>query len=339
MADFPDCKYVETIRQALWNGSEFGRAAVMVGSGFSRNAESVGVQAARFPLWGDLVMRLVGRLYPSARHSQAEREHIVQRASATSGALRMAEEFESAFGRQKLDEMLLEAIPDNDFRPGSLHRLLLELPWVDVLTTNYDTLLERSAQPLLSHRYTAIRTVDDIPLAMRPRITKLHGTFPAHRPFILTEEDFRTYPNRFAAFVNLAQQAFMENVVCLLGFSGDDPNFLHWTGWVRDNLGDSAPWIYLCGLLGLSDSQRRLLYRRNVTPIDLTPLFPTEEFPDVDERHRLATEWLLLSLEAGRPPDPLDWPSEPGPRSAPSPRLPEILPPHYDAPQKETFHP
>ena len=49
----------------------------------------------------------------------------------------------SAFGRQKLDEMLLEAIPDNDFRPGRLHRLLLDLPWVDVLTTNYDTLLEQ----------------------------------------------------------------------------------------------------------------------------------------------------------------------------------------------------
>jgi hypothetical protein len=131
----------------------------------------------------------------------------------------------------------------------------------------------------------------------------------------------------------------MENVVCLVGFSGDDPNFLHWTGWVRDNLGDSAPYIYLCGLLGLNDSQRRLLYRRNVTPIDLTPLFPTREFPDVDERQRLATEWLLLSLEAGRPPDPLDWPAEPAPLTERSPRLPDILPRSYDAPQKESFHP
>jgi hypothetical protein len=52
MADFPDRKYIETIRQALWNGSEFGRAAVMIGSGFSRNAEPVGIQTARFPLWG-----------------------------------------------------------------------------------------------------------------------------------------------------------------------------------------------------------------------------------------------------------------------------------------------
>lgn len=339
MADFPDCKYVETIRQALWNGTEFGRAAVMVGSGFSRNADPVGVRAAQFPLWGDLVTQLVSRLYPPARHSAVERDRIVQRASATSGALRLAEEFESAFGRQKLDEMLLETIPDNGFRPARLHRLLLDLPWVDVLTTNYDTLLERSAQELIGRKYSVIRTVGDIPLAMRPRITKLHGTFPAHRPFILTEEDFRTYPHEFAAFVNLAQQTFMENVICLLGFSGDDPNFLHWTGWVRDNLGDSAPWIYLCGLLNLNDSQRRLLYRRNVTPIDLTPLFPRTDFPEEDERQRLAAEWLLLSLEAGKPPDPLKWPSVPDPLSKPSPRLPDVLPPRGDAPQKESWQP
>ena len=339
MADFPDCKYIETIRQALWNGSEFGRSAVMVGSGFSRNAEPVGVQTGRFPLWGELVRRLVVRLYPPTRHTDADRDRIVERASATSGALRMAEEFESAFGRLKLDELLLEAIPDNNFRPGRLHQLLLDLPWADVLTTNYDTLLERTANAVVGRKYSPVRTVDEIPLAARPRITKLHGTFPAHRPFILTEEDFRTYPKRFAAFVNLAQQAFMENVVCLLGFSGDDPNFLHWTGWVRDNLGDSAPWIYLCGLLDLNDSQRRLLYRRNVTPVDLTPLFPKDEFPDTEERHSLAVEWLLLSLEAGRPADPLDWPSTPEPPRRPSPRLPEILPPSHDVPYKEAFHP
>ena len=95
----------------------------------------------------------------------------------------------------------------------------------------------------------------------------------------------------------------MENVFCLLGFSGDDPNFLYWSGWVRDHLADSAPPIYLCGLMGLSDSQRRFLHRRNVTPIDLNPLFPAEEFSNGALRRRLAIEWFLLSLEAGRPPD------------------------------------
>ena len=74
-----------------------------------------------------------------------------------------------------------------------------------------------------------------------------------HRNFrlICTEEDYRTYPKKFAPFVNTVQQAMMETVFCLSRvFTGDDPNFLQWSGWVRDNLGVLlAPKIYLAGWL------------------------------------------------------------------------------------------
>ena len=208
-----------------------------------------------------------------------------------------------------------------------------------MFSTNYDTLLERASRHIVERRYDVIRTPEEITCAMRPRIVKLHGTFPSNPPFIFTGEDFRTYPRRFAAFVNLAQQAMMENVFCLLGFSGDDPNFLHWSGWVRDHLADSAPRIYLCGLLGLNDSQRRFLDGRNVTPIDLTPLFPADEFPDVGLRHRLAIEWFLLSLEAGRSPDPVSWPSMRPALTPPSAGLPLIIRPTGPQPSTERLHP
>ncbi|WP_408649571.1 SIR2 family protein [Acinetobacter baumannii] len=44
-----------------------------------------------------------------------------------------------------------------------------------------------------------------------PRIIKLHGTVPAHIPFIFTEEDYRTYPKKFAPFVNTVQQIMMNS--------------------------------------------------------------------------------------------------------------------------------
>jgi hypothetical protein len=255
MAPFKDHSYLETIRNALWSGREFGRAAVMVGSGFSRNADPAKVSARPLPLWGDLTRLLVEKLSPLPRDSDAYRKALAK-AEETSRALRLADEFEAAFGRQKLEEWLLDSIVDADHEPGQLHQLLLELPWSDVFTTNYDTLLERASRHAVGQRYDIVRTTEEIPAAMRPRITKLHGSFPSNRPFIFTEEDYRTYPRRFAAFVNLVQQSMMENVFCLLGFSGDDPNFLYWTGWVRDHLGTSAPKIYLAGLLNLTDSQR-----------------------------------------------------------------------------------
>ena len=110
-----------------------------------------------------------------------------------------------------------------------------------------------------------VRTTEEIPYAARPRIVKLHGTFPAHEPFIFTEEDYRKFPAQFAPFVNLVQQSMMETSFCLLGFSGDDPNFLHWSGWVRDNLTTGAPKIYLVGwleIIGPSPSHARIAQRR-----------------------------------------------------------------------------
>ncbi len=264
---------------------------------------------------------------------------MLSRLAQQAWKLRLAEEFTAAFGRGALDDLILRAIPDADFGPGPLHRMLLELPWADVLTTNYDTLLERAAPVALGQRYTVIRTPEEIATATRPRIVKLHGSFPSSRPFILTEEDFRTYPRRFAPFVNLAQQAVMENVLCLIGFGGDDPNFLYWTGWVRDNLDTYAPKVYLCGLLNLSDSQRLLLHTRNVTPIDFTPLFRSEDYPDAGVRHRLALEWFLLSLRNGRPYDPLDWPTPPATEDGRDPRDLAVLPAPVKAPRHTGYFP
>ena len=103
---------------------------------------------------------------------------------------------------------------------------------------------------------------------------------------------------------------------CLIGFSGHDPNFLQWSGWVRDNLGDAAPKIYLAGWLNLSTHQRRVLEDRNVVPIDLARHPKAGEWPE-HRRHDYATEWLLHTLERGQPYDVTQWPSPPMDRARP----------------------
>lgn len=100
----------------------------------------------------------------------------------------------------------------------------------------------------------------------------------------------------------------MENIFCLFGFSGDDPNFLQWSGWVRDALGEHAPVIYLIGVLELSDSRRKFLEGRNVIPLDLGQAFPEVPHAPPGERHKAALEWILLSLAAGQPVSNTNWP-------------------------------
>ena len=156
--------------------------------------------------------------------------------------------------------------------------------------------------------YGLLRTADEIPMAARPRIVNCTGSVDARFPLIVTEEDYRTYPVKFAPFVNTVQQAMMETVFCLIGFSGNDPNFLHWSGWVRDNLGTSAPKIYLAGWLDLSIHRRRMLEDRNVVPIDLARHPKAGQWPK-EHRHEWSTDWILRTLEYGRPYDSSNWPS------------------------------
>src|SRR6266446_2607788 len=304
---FPDRIYIEQIRKHLWSGREFGRAAVMVGAGFSRNAQKTIDSIPEFPLWTEIAEVMFEALYPAGSSDETKRQR--SKMTKTSGApLRLASEYEAAFTRSALDDLLINAIVDNGYQPGNLHRMLLSLPWADVFTTNYDTLLERTRPFIHDRKYDLILDTSDIPVGSRPRIVKLHGSFPSQRPFIITEEDFRTYPSRFSPFVNLVQQSIVENLFCLLGFSGDDPNFLNWTGWVRDHLGNHIQPIYLCGILNLSTFQRKLLEGRNVIPIDLSPLFPESSWLDPAVRYVKALEWFLLTLLHGEPPNIIHWP-------------------------------
>jgi hypothetical protein len=275
----------------------------MVGAGFSLNSELIRSTARPPLLWGDLAAAMEAKVRGvRVEDLRADRPRM--------SALRIASEFQHVFGRNALDEFLRDTLDDANLLPGALHRQLLALPWSDVFTTNYDRLLERACSSVVDRKYDVVFGHEDIPGTLKPRIVKLHGSFSSNRPFIITEEDYRTYPHEFAPFVNMVQQSIMENAFCLLGFSGEDPNFIEWTGWVRDNFGASTPPIYLVGALDLSEWQRDVLSKRGVTAVDLGPLFPGASWPDPTIRHRGALEWFLQSLQNGAPPDPNDWPVE-----------------------------
>ena len=322
---FPDQSPINRVRDALHQRSGNG-ASVMVGSGFSRSAQRVNLSAKEMPTWQDLIDHFHRALYPEDGTSSQGNN---RRAAADN--VRFAQEYEAAFGRSDLHDALRRLVPDTEYSPGIEHRRLLKLPWRDIYTTNWDTLLERTQDQVAEQHYSTVTSMQENPMASRPRIVKLHGSFPAQFPFIFTEEDYRTYPTKFAPFVNTVQQSMMETVFLLIGFSGDDPNFLNWSGWVRDNLGASAPKIYLAGWLELSPHRRRMLEGSNVVPIDLAQHPKSHQWPE-SLRHSYATEWLLRSLEMGRPYDITSWPT-PSQRQTDETR--EIIQPVEEATREE----
>ena len=275
---------INEVAERIWSE----KAAVMVGAGFSKNA------SFDFPNWNEL-----GDVFYEKIHGKKPGDE-----NTYLNVLKLADEIQAAFGRPALNQVIREVIPDLEYRPSPLHIDLLNLPWIDVFTTNYDTLLERACTSVISQRYDIVVNQGDLVHSQKPRIIKLHGSFQSHRPFIITEDDYRRYPRDFAAFVNTVRQTLLENTLCLIGFSGDDPNFFQWVGWVRDNLdGGYSPKIYLIGVFNLSVAQKQLLEQRNIALIDMSAC------EDVGRNdHKKGLELFIKYLFSKKKDKGLKWP-------------------------------
>lgn len=219
---------LEAIRMNLHEG----KVSCLVGAGFSKNAEMD--DTTRMKDWFELADDFYEILYGEKPSDQDVRYKNV---------LRLASQVEASKGRGALESLLQNSLPDERVYPGRLHIDLMKLPWSDVFTTNYDTLLEKAFIEA-DRYYHKVTNKETLLYAPHPRLVKLHGSFPDIRPFIITEEDYRTYPQLFPEFVNTVRQSLIENILCLIGFSGDDPNFQNWIGWLRDVMGKQAAPIY-----------------------------------------------------------------------------------------------
>lgn len=124
---FGDLHHVAYLRKRLWTRRTTGRAAVMIGAGFSRNGVPQVAGARPFPLWRQLVELMFDGLRPG-HPDIAERKKLIDQAASGAGALTMAMEYEATFGRSALDNLIIRAIPDDEHSPGELHRQLLSLP-------------------------------------------------------------------------------------------------------------------------------------------------------------------------------------------------------------------
>lgn len=126
-------------------------------------------------------------------------------------------------------------------------------------------------------------------------IYKLHGNLRTasympygfdgdrHMQYVITAEDYRDYPLKHEAFVNLMRISLLKGAFCLIGFSGDDPNFMAWIDWVKDILdkgalhsSGSTRSIYFInsGDTALNEDKQLLLHNHYIEIVNLFEFFP-----------------------------------------------------------------
>ncbi|MBE6336921.1 MAG: hypothetical protein E7066_09650 [Lentimicrobiaceae bacterium] len=254
-------KALNLIADRLWNG----HASLFVGAGFSKNAK-LNSGAKLPPDWsqlGDMFFeRIRGR---KPRHTDR----------AYMNVLRLAEEVECTLGRDELTKIIINAICDKDLYPSDLFYKLLDLPWRDIYTTNYDTLLERTSDYLDKsgkRSYSLVLNQQDLGNADSPLLMKLHGDINDASSIVITEEDYRLYANAHEAMMAHIRHTIMMETLVLVGVSGNDPNFIQWLGWVKDVLNDKQRKLYLLTVDNVPDSLRKTYEKKNIIVVSLKNL-------------------------------------------------------------------
>ena len=96
-----------------------------MGAGFSLNAIPKVGTTTPFPMWRELVRAMFDQLHPFVPGVSNAQE--LNDSFNRSNWLRVASEFEAAFGATKLDHLIRTQIPDASYIPGSLHEKLMKL--------------------------------------------------------------------------------------------------------------------------------------------------------------------------------------------------------------------
>ena len=122
----------ELFVKEIVNNLKNHHAAVLVGAGFSRNAIRLDGSEKLMPDWNELAKIFCEKLGLKYTNNQ----YI--------DPLSLAQQVEVLYGKPYLNNLLKTVMEDEAYQPGKVHDLLMSLPWTDVFTTNYDTLLERA---------------------------------------------------------------------------------------------------------------------------------------------------------------------------------------------------
>lgn len=269
---------IDTIKQLLYEK----KMSILVGSGFSKNVNK------KFPTWIELLKDMVLEMYEKEYKEYIHFNQIndnqykvitfVRKIVNKIGYLEIVEKYIEFKGMREaitfyIEDQLQEV--SNGKKDLEVHEKLISLPWNNIYTTNYDTLLEDTSSKINSD-YVVVKESKKLALGLKKRIIKLHGSLrdqseidkntfgfdgDKNKHYIIAKSDYDTYPEKHEAFTQLMRIALLQESFCLIGFSGDDPNFIKWIEWVREVLKKEK--VYLIDASSEDVSKERKLFFKN----------------------------------------------------------------------------
>jgi hypothetical protein len=243
-------KYIQYIPFELLEDIRRGECVPVIGAGFSMNA--ILPQGCRMPLWNDLGIEIAGKM----------------NITYSGDAKRMLSQYCHTCSKFEMIRSLRDSLHIRTARPGSAHLEFAKLPFVQVLTTNLDFLLER-AYDNCGRPYLPI--VDEDLLPFRPvdnevRLIKMHGDLHHPNSLVITEEDYSKFQIRRERIFQEIIHLMVNHSLLFIGYSIDDPDFQQIWGIVDEQFKSMRRPAYAI-LLGASETKINEYQRRGVTKV------------------------------------------------------------------------
>ncbi|MCI6186841.1 MAG: SIR2 family protein [Spirochaetia bacterium] len=212
-------QYLEQLRKA----KEDEKLSFFIGSGFSTSKDP-----SKYGGWKSIIDLLKKDL---SKELQAEQDN-----------LRIAQIYESIKGRKQLLSVVKNAFPRID-EVDELHETLIRCNIQNIITTNWDCLIETAAKKNLAIYDTIANDSELLKSVHQNKIIKIHGDF-SHRNIIFSEQDYLNYSDKFPIIENYVKNIVATNTVILLGYSFNDLDLKQLVNWVI-NKGSVRPSIYM----------------------------------------------------------------------------------------------
>lgn len=239
-------KKIEMCLQYISDRLKQRQISVMIGAGYSLNANLKKTnQEQQYEDWLSLLENAYKELYPDNKECiNGGNSKEIRNKIQCIGESVIAEQYEKAKGSREALDLYIEKrfLQINQATDDlCLHEKLLSLNWNDIITTNWDHLLERVNNK--KNEYFEVLRAKDLRGRPNRRIIKLHGSIRSEKEienktynfddtynylYLITETDFKTYKEDHEDFSNFMKVKILETPFCLMGFSGRDSNFKYW---------------------------------------------------------------------------------------------------------------
>lgn len=219
---------LQTILKTIKEYQNKEKLSFFVGAGVSKISE--------FPSWAELVLSMADEIgYSSYMVDKNGKPQL-----SSEEFLQIPQMYFNKYKNSEPDKYINKVSQQLNVKrkPNDIHKMIMKLNPYHLLTTNYDTLLEQTAN-MFSINYSIINSDEKVSSAQTQRyIVKVHGDFEQDN-FVLKEQDYLDYEENFKLIDNVVKTIMATNLIVFIGYQLSDYNIKLILNWVQNVQGDS----------------------------------------------------------------------------------------------------